>query len=507
MNESDVPNYQESPRLGPYRITAEVSHQGGIQTLRGKNAEGGNFLIHLIEDSAFIRPPHPQALQEFLDRLRACRSPHVLPCVDSGYSPDGELYLVYEYLRGPSLDQLIRDRVQLAERQRADLLSQAASGLDEMARQGLHHFKLSPASFVVESRSHQVKILDAGLRQLLWNGETVPENFEPDPAQAPYLPPEMRPGAKLGGAADCYGLGASFYHLFTGQAPPSAGAQPPAEVNPEVSSALSMAVMRLIAPDPAARFQNGGELIQLLEDTDQGSAPPRPMQELEELESQDSVEPSPSPLAEAPDMDPDAGLSAASVSSPAGEGGVAVDVSDLPIQELRPAPWRNYIVLGCALLLAMLVIGALISATRSSGEGEDADSGDGLLQSLVTLVLPSTKSSEDDPQRRNYLDTAEKLRYAARMAGLYAAQTGRRPAAIESLVERGYLEPGEQEDAWGREFVLHRSDGRVVSLGEDGEEFTSDDWQANFEGELVVEPQQYREYLSEEDEYSRKGWL
>ena len=77
-------------------------------------------------------------------------------------------------------------------------------------------------------------------------------------------------------AEDIYNLGATLYHLLTGQ-PPFTGttaakmiahhlsAVPPAhDLCPEVPEALSAIVETMLAKDPADRFQTAAEVVQVL---------------------------------------------------------------------------------------------------------------------------------------------------------------------------------------------------------------------------------------------------
>jgi hypothetical protein len=78
-----------------------------------------------------------------------------------------------------------------------------------------------------------------------------------------YSPPEQYGGASTDPRSDIYALGATLYHLLTGQMPPesvqrAAGAAPalaPRQVNPQISPWTEQAILKAMSPAMDARYQ------------------------------------------------------------------------------------------------------------------------------------------------------------------------------------------------------------------------------------------------------------
>ncbi len=192
-------------------------------------------------------------------------------------------YLVMEHLEGETLaDQLAR-RGQLPPGEAVRLVHQALLGLQHIHEQGLVHRDLKPANLMLvfpggvpAADTHPVtlKILDIGLgRPLL---EEVPPGDEtalttegvvlgtPD-----YMAPEQARDARAADIrSDIYSLGCVLFHALAGRQPfpePNllslmirhATEEPHAlkELNPAVSDGLQQLDDRMMAKDPADRYQ------------------------------------------------------------------------------------------------------------------------------------------------------------------------------------------------------------------------------------------------------------
>src|SRR6185437_2380315 len=81
-------------------------------------------------------------------------------------------YLVMEFVDGPNLERLVRDRGPLSVGQACDFTRQAAVGLQYAFERGMVHRDIKPANLLVQGsggdppRGCTVKILDFGLARL-----------------------------------------------------------------------------------------------------------------------------------------------------------------------------------------------------------------------------------------------------------------------------------------------------------------------------------------------------
>jgi serine/threonine protein kinase len=189
---------------------------------------------------------------------------------------DGLPYLVMQYVPGESLQERL-DRtgpLEVAEVVRIGL--QAASGLAAAHAQGLIHRDVKPANLLLEGGLARVKITDFGLAR---TADDVGLTQAGVVAGTPeYMAPEQARGEQVDPRADLFSLGSVLYACCTGL-PPFRGVTPlavlhrvsdqePAPVralNPEVPAWLEAFILRLLAKDPAQRFQSAAEVAALLE--------------------------------------------------------------------------------------------------------------------------------------------------------------------------------------------------------------------------------------------------
>ena len=97
--------------------------------------------------------------------------PNCVSIIDYGQSPDGLLYLAMEYVKGPTLTQLLVNENPLARRARRSTSScQALAGIEEAHLAGVVHADLKADNIIVDQRRagiDAVKIVDFGIARLV----------------------------------------------------------------------------------------------------------------------------------------------------------------------------------------------------------------------------------------------------------------------------------------------------------------------------------------------------
>jgi serine/threonine protein kinase len=153
---------------------------------------------------------------------------------------------------------------------------QLAKILDYLASQRVVHQALHPGNIWVDPVTTQVTLVnfEAAVR-LSEAGEAVPSELDAS-ARLAYIAPEQtgRTSRGVDGRTDFYALGVVLYELLVGQLPfdqrdPTAVLyahlaqvpRPPHRVKSSIPVMLSQVVMRLLAKDPAARYQSAAGLL------------------------------------------------------------------------------------------------------------------------------------------------------------------------------------------------------------------------------------------------------
>ncbi len=130
---------------------------------------------------------------------------------------EGRPFLAMEYLDGIDVGQAIKRNGPLHPGDAAEIIRQAASGLQETQRAGVVHRDVKPSNLVLTS-SGEVKVTDFGLAKALQEDMSITATgvFVGTPD---YLAPEQAMGDDVDASADIYALGCSLYHMCSGNPP------------------------------------------------------------------------------------------------------------------------------------------------------------------------------------------------------------------------------------------------------------------------------------------------
>lgn len=140
--------------------------------------------------------------------LVALDHPHIVKLVDHGVLPDGQRYLVMEYVEGVPIDRYCMDH-RLTPRERVQLLIKVMDALSHTHRHLIIHADLKPANILVMADG-EPKLLDFGVAQ--WRGTAGPEGFTPA-----FASPEQTAGARLSAASDIFSLGVIADKVLEGE--------------------------------------------------------------------------------------------------------------------------------------------------------------------------------------------------------------------------------------------------------------------------------------------------
>jgi serine/threonine protein kinase len=261
--------------LGPYQIL-EVIGRGGM----GLVLKGSDPVLRRIVAIKVLVPELSHlgsARLRFAREARAAASvahEHVV-AIHAVDSAKGIPYLVMQYVAGTSLEQRMQESGPLAISEILRIGMQTASGLAAAHAQGLVHRDIKPANILLENGIERVKITDFGLARAADDASLSQSGIA---AGTPhFMSPEQARCDAVDHRADLFGLGGVMYAMCTGHPPFRGGTamavlrgvcdDPPRPIRasrPEVPAWLEGIIARLLAKDPAARFQTAAEVATLL---------------------------------------------------------------------------------------------------------------------------------------------------------------------------------------------------------------------------------------------------
>lgn len=277
----DGADLQPSAVLGDYQIIDRIGGGGMGTVYKALHVRMGREVALKI-----LRPEirqNPRLLQRFHREVRAAARlshPNIVAAFDAREQA-GLHFLITEFISGLDLEQTVRRQGRLPVAEAVDCVVQVARGLDYAHRQGVVHRDIKPANLVRDQQG-VIKILDMGLARLDRDpGSTASEltNSGMVLGTAAYMAPEQARDVRQADLrSDIYSLGCTFYYLLTGrQAFTGATALDTvlshlSQPIPRLSSTegefpreLEEIFARMVAKDPADRYQTAAEIVVTLE--------------------------------------------------------------------------------------------------------------------------------------------------------------------------------------------------------------------------------------------------
>jgi serine/threonine-protein kinase len=278
-----------------YRIVRLLG-EGGM----GAVYEGENTRIHR---RVAIKVLHSQvassqdAVQRFEREAQAAGrigSEHIVEVLDLGNLPEGDRYMVMEFLEGSSLSSRIAERGKLPAQMAASVIVQLLEGLRAAHDAGIIHRDLKPDNvYLLSSRGGKkdfVKILDFGISKFnTLGGEFSMTRTGAVMGTPYYMSPEQAKGNRdIDLRADLYAVGVIMYEAVAGEVPFNAetfnellfkivleSPTPLVDKVPGIDPYFAAIVEKAMAREPAHRFQTATELSDAISGWLAG-APPAP---------------------------------------------------------------------------------------------------------------------------------------------------------------------------------------------------------------------------------------
>jgi serine/threonine-protein kinase len=268
---------------GRYRIVRLLGEGGmGSVYLASHVGLGRDVAIKFLHAELVSRDEVVGRFYREAQAAAAIRHKNIIEVFDVGVSPQGEPFLVMEYLEGESLAGLLKRVGPLNLGAACAVMEPVLQALHAAHRKGIIHRDLKPDNIFLAYQQGEppvVKIIDFGISKFAqgefdkWRTKTGSVMGTPA-----YMSPEQARGsAGLDHRTDIYSMGTILFEMLTGalpfagsnfaeylsamliddpRAPQSVCAGFPAEAEPLVRKAL--------AKNPDQRFQNAAEMLEAL---------------------------------------------------------------------------------------------------------------------------------------------------------------------------------------------------------------------------------------------------
>ena len=231
---------------------------------------------------------NPEFVERFYREGRAAarlNHTNIVQAFDVGEA-GGYHYFVMEYIDGHTIYEMLTDGKCVEEAEALRVILQAATALEHAHAQDLIHRDVKPKNLML-TKSGEVKLADMGLAREMGDYATAAAEAGRAYGTPYYISPEqIRGELTIDARADIYGLGATFYHMVTGQVPfdgssPSAVMHkhlkdpllPPDHINHSLSSGIGEIIEVMMAKSPDDRYPSMSEVISDIESVRNGEPP------------------------------------------------------------------------------------------------------------------------------------------------------------------------------------------------------------------------------------------
>jgi serine/threonine-protein kinase len=275
-----------------------------LEELVGRGGMSSVYRAHdlLLDRTVALKVLHAQfgaddgSVERFRREARAVAAlshPNIVTVIDRGEEGDRQ-FIVFEYVDGENLKQLIRRRGPAPIETAIELAAQIARALAFAHEHGLVHRDVKPQNVLLNGNG-QAKVTDFGIARSLDMQQGLTQTGTVL-GTSDYIAPEQAQGRPVDEHTDIYSLGVVLYELLTNEVPfPGENFvavamrhinEPPPPLRdkrPEVPPRLEAAVQRAMAKDASDRFPSMTAFCEELEacladlEGTEELAPPQPL--------------------------------------------------------------------------------------------------------------------------------------------------------------------------------------------------------------------------------------
>ncbi|MFC7440121.1 protein kinase domain-containing protein [Laceyella putida] len=261
---------------GRYQVLGRIGGGGMAVVYKGKDLLLDRYVAIKVMNRSFS---HDQdSVRRFIREAKAAASmshANIVNVYDVGRE-DSIYYMVMEYVKGPSLMDMIQKRGRFEPKETIEIAIQICEGLHHAHQKGIIHRDIKPHNILV-APGNQYKVTDFGISYFPRVSAITQTGYVMGSVH--YFSPEQASGAKVSAASDLYSVGVVLYEMLTGRVPFNGGnsvsialkhihdpVPDPLTFNKEIPPALCEVVHRALTKDPEQRYQTARQMQEALEE-------------------------------------------------------------------------------------------------------------------------------------------------------------------------------------------------------------------------------------------------
>lgn len=292
-----APQLGELKAVGRYPLRRLIARGGMSEVYLGVDPTTGNHVaVKLLARELCSTPSYVDRFiyEGRMSRLLTHRN--LVRGLESGIDPTiGRHFLVLQYINGPSAQQRLENEGKLPVGEALRIILDIAHALEFLHHKGFVHRDIKPGNILLAPNG-SAKLADLGVAKYL-RGATELTTLDAGVGTPYYMPWEQTLNSSLvEPRSDLFALGATLYHLVTGEVPFPGTSEamiaelkrvgeyrPARELDPSLPPELDAILRKLLVKDHIKRYTDARELIEVL------TASGLKDGELSEVESTDAI--------------------------------------------------------------------------------------------------------------------------------------------------------------------------------------------------------------------------
>lgn len=260
--------------VGNYKIIDKIG-EGGM----GAVFKGVDLMLEREVAIKMLRPElarQPQVVERFrTEAVTLAKLNHSnVATLHSFFRQGDDFFMVMEFVRGQTLDDVIRAQGAMQCDRAIELFCMALEGIDHAHKMGIVHRDIKPANMML-TETGSIKVMDFGIARVLGSDRLTKAGHLIGTVE--YMSPEQVRGEETDARSDIYSLGILLYEMLTGRVPFSSTSEyelmrcqievaptPPRVHAPHIPLSVEQAIMRSLAKKRDARYQSASEFRLML---------------------------------------------------------------------------------------------------------------------------------------------------------------------------------------------------------------------------------------------------
>jgi serine/threonine-protein kinase len=208
---------------GRFLIESALGSGGMSVVYKGKHESVDRTVaIKTLKLDLCSEPVLVSRFEREIKSLSRLNHPNIVTVFDCVISPQGQPYIIMDYVNGESLEDSL-SRGPMSAARAVKLVIQVCNALEHAHRHGVIHRDLKPANIMLQKGEplNEVKVVDFGLAKLAEDTQKLTKSDELW-GSLPYMSPEQcssNENIEIDTRSDIYSLGAVLFQMLTGKDP------------------------------------------------------------------------------------------------------------------------------------------------------------------------------------------------------------------------------------------------------------------------------------------------